>query len=287
MSENYINYIRDVYNNTYELEIGVLSGSEAISDAMRLSARRKAIDKAFIESLVRYEGKVNQEDLWAAIADTHKMAVAGLDKYGLSLDEQLDVIHNSLSAHQSWIKSSGHAFERYISNTANDDLEKNEIRFVLQKELTQMIKGNMLSNTPEDIEGLNNWGKDFDLYAIQTIHGESHVFGCIQSKTSIRDRVGRDVGFSKNAMDGLFWSVAITFDGSFLNMPEFINMVNGGGSYTSNGWHGMYAFSGIDASNGRIYKTDKNLKIFTEHSIIAAKQFISDRRVLNNKWIAS
>lgn len=150
----------------------------------------------------------------------------------------------------------------------------------------QMIKENRLANTAEDIAGLRSWAKDFDLYAIQAVHGETHVFGCIQSKTSIRDRVGRDVTFSRNAMEGLFWSAAVTLDGAFLNMPEFIHMVNGGGSYSSNGWHGMYAMSGIQESNGRIYKVDDSLNLFVAHAISAARQFISDRRMLNHEWNA-
>ena len=139
-------------------------------------------------------------------------------------------------------------------------------------------------DTPEDIAGLGSWGKDFDLYAIQRVHGDVHVFGCIQSKTSIRDRVGRDVTFSHNAMDGLFWSVAVTLDGNFLNMPEFIHMVNGGASYRTNGWHGMYAMSGIEGNNGRIFKVDDSMHLFIKHAISAAKQFISDRRQLNRSW---
>ena len=245
-----------------------------------------AIDHAFIESLLRYDKSVDQDELWSSIADTHKLHVAELNDYGLDKDSQLEVLHRCLSAHQSWIKSSGHAFERYISSIDNDNLQKNEIRFILQKDLTKLIKENRLVNTPEDINGLNSWGKDFDLYAIQKIHDDIHVFGCIQSKTSIRDRVGRDVGFSTNAMNGLFWSAAVTFDGAFLNMPEFIHMVNGGGSYPTNGWHGMYTFSGIEKSEGRIYKTDKSLEIFANHAIAAARQFISDRRNLNHNWIA-
>ena len=142
----------------------------------------------------------------------------------------------------------------------------------------------MLTNTSEDIAGLKSWGKDFDLYAIQSVHGDIHVFGCIQSKTSIRDRVGRDVNFSNNAMEGLFWSAAVTLDGAFLNMPEFIHMVNGGSSYRSNGWHGMYAMSGIEESNGRIYKVDDKMTLFIKHAVAAAKQFISDRRQLNVNW---
>lgn len=87
-------------------------------------------------------------------------------------------------------------------------------------------------------------------------------------------------------MDGLFWSVAITLDGSFLNMDEFKHMVNGGGSYPVNGWHGMYAMSGIDKSNGRIYKVNDMLDMFVKHAIEAAKQFIADRRMLTAEWKA-
>ena len=281
-------FIEDAYDEVYDhvIEVEMANRSDKVPDHLRLYAQRMAIDHAFIESLVKYDKTIEQDELWAAIADTHKLHVAELGEYGLDKDAQLEVLHRCLSAHQSWIKSSGHAFERYISSIDNADLQRNEIRFILQKELTQLIKEDRLVNTPEDIKGLNSWGKDFDLYAIQKIHDDIHVFGCIQSKTSIRDRVGRDVGFSTNAMNGLFWSVAVTFDGAFLNMPEFIHMVNGGGSYPTNGWHGMYAFSGIEKSEGRIYKTDKSLEIFAKHAILAARQFISDRRNLNNNWIA-
>ena len=72
----------------------------------------------------------------------------------------------------------------------------------------------------------------------------------------------------------------VTLDGDFLNMDEFIHMVNGGGSYPANGWHGMYAMSGVEKSNDRIYKVDDKLDIFVDHAILAAKQFISDRRLL-------
>lgn len=216
----------------------------------------------------------------------HKLNVANLSDFNISETEQANVLERCLSAHQSWIKSSGHSFERYIASIDNDELQNNEIRFILQSDLTKMIKEGSLNNTSDDIKGLNSWGKDFDLYAIQVIHGDTHVFGCIQSKTSIRDRVGRDVNFSKNAMEGLFWSVAVTLDGSFLNMDEFKHMVNGGGSYPVNGWHGMYAMSGISENNGRIYKVNDTLDLFVTHAVKAAKQFIADRRMLTASWTA-
>lgn len=282
-------FITDLYLKTYDREFLIeIQDKDSVSarQAARLAAQRKAIDKVLVESLLKYSPEIPEKDIWKQIGITHKINVAELDDFGISKEEQASVVERCLSAHQSWIKASGHSFERYISNINNELLQKNEIRFILQSELTSMIKDKLLTNTPEDIAGLKSWGKDFDLYAIQSVHGDIHVFGCIQSKTSIRDRVGRDVTFSNNAMDGLFWSAAVTLDGAFLNMPEFIHMVNGGASYRTNGWHGMYAMSGIDSSNGRIYKVDDTMQKFISHAVAAAKQFISDRRLLNRQWKA-
>ena len=279
-------YVSNIYQKTYKREYDIeCQKSNITSQSARLKAQRKAIDKALVESLLKYSPQVPESDIWNEIGMVHKLNVAQLDTFGIPQDQQANIIERCLSAHQSWIKSSGHSFERYISNIESDILKKNEIHFILQSELTYMIRHNLLANTKDDINGLKSWGKDFDLYAIQSVHGDTHVFGCIQSKTSIRDRVGRDVTFSRNAMDNLFWSVAVTLDGSFLNMTEFIHMVNGGGSYKTNGWHGMYAMSGIEDANGRIYKVDDSMLLLINHAVSAAKQFISDRRRLNVDWI--
>ena len=279
-------YVSNIYQKTYNREYDIeCQKSNITSQSARLKAQRKAIDKALVESLLKYSPQVPESDIWNEIGMVHKLNVAQLDTFGIPQDQQANIIERCLSAHQSWIKSSGHSFERYISNIESDILKKNEIHFILQSELTYMIRHNVLANTKDDINGLKSWGKDFDLYAIQSVHGDTHVFGCIQSKTSIRDRVGRDVTFSRNAMDNLFWSVAVTLDGSFLNMTEFIHMVNGGGSYKTNGWHGMYAMSGIEDANGRIYKVDDSMLLLINHAVSAAKQFISDRRRLNVDWI--
>lgn len=282
-------FCRELYKETWEQEFLLEVQNKttiASRQAARLAAQRKAIDKVLVESLLRFSPEVSESEIWNEIGMVHKVNVAELSDFGIEEGVQADVISRCLSAHQSWIKASGHSFERYISNVQSEQLQKNEIRFILQSELTKMIRENALTNTREDIAGLSSWGKDFDLYAVQSVHGDTHVFGCIQSKTSIRDRVGRDVTFSHNAMDGLFWSVAVTLDGDFLNMPEFIHMVNGGGSYGKNGWHGMYAMSGISNKNGRIYKVDDSMDLFIEHAIEAAKQFIRDRRQLNANWKA-
>lgn len=286
---DYTVFCKNTYNDAWESAYMIESvgkNSETALNSARQTAQRKAIDKTLVESLLKYSDIISEDEIWREIAINHKINVAGLSDFNIPEELQSKVIERCLSAHQSWIKASGHSFERYISNIHNDVLERNEIKFVLQSDLTKMIKDKSLSNTPEDIAGLQSWGKDFDLYAIQRIHDSTYVFGCIQSKTSIRDRVGRDVTFSQNAMSGLFWSVAVTLDGNFLNMDEFRHMVNSGGSYRNNGWHGMYAMSGIEKNDGRIYKVNDSLDLFVNHAIQAARQFVADRRQLNSNWKA-
>lgn len=282
---DYLAFCKNTYTKAWN-EAYLIECKGKNPQTAKLSAQRTAIDKTLIESLLHYSNIISEDEIWKNIALVHKLNVANLSDFNISEAEQVSVLERCLSAHQSWIKSSGHSFERYIANISNNELRENEIKFILQSELTHMIKENSLTNTPDDIAGLSSWGKDFDLYAIQSIHGDIHVFGCIQSKTSIRDRVGRDVNFSRNAMEGLFWSAAVTLDGSFLNMDEFKHMVNGGGSYPFNGWHGMYAMSGISESAGRIYKVNDTLDLFITHAIKAAKQFIADRRMLTADWRA-
>lgn len=279
--EQYINCWRSVYNQRV---------SDDSTDATRTSARREAqrnaVDSTFVACLLRFYPTVDEKTIWNAISKVHKLNMANLGELGVAETVQQEVYDRCISAHQSWIKASGHSFERYIANLDHPSLTQNGIRFILQSELTDLIRNGVLRNTDEDISGLQGWGKDFDLYAVQTIYGNTRVFGCIQSKTSIRDRIGRDRAFSENAMDALFWSAAVTLDGDFLNMPEFVHMVNGGGSYPTNSWHGMYAMSGIVENNDRIYKTNERLDIFVQHAVQAANQLIADRRDLNRNWKA-
>ena len=279
--EQYISSWRSVYNTRITED-----STEAARTSARREAQRNAVDSAFVACLLRFYPAVDEKTIWNAISKVHKLNMANLGELGVAEAVQQEVYDRCISAHQSWIKASGHSFERYIANLDHASLAQNGIRFILQSELTDLIRNNGLRNTPEDIAGLQAWGKDFDLYAIQTIYGNTRVFGCIQSKTSIRDRIGRDRAFSENAMDALFWSAAVTLDGDFLNMPEFVHMVNGGGSYPTNSWHGMYAMSGIAEDNDRIYKTNERLDIFVQHAVQAANQLIADRRGLNRDWKA-
>ena len=99
-------------------------------------------------------------------------------------------------------------------------MQANEVRFILKSESLSLIKAGKMFNHESDLRLIEEWNDNFDLYAVQTNHGERHIFGCIQVKTSIRDRVGRDDQFSKNAMESNFWVAEAVLNGDFLRARE-------------------------------------------------------------------
>ena len=258
--------------------------SESKKTEARRNAQRAAIDKAFLNSLVQFPDE-DEEVIWALISIAHKLNLARLDEFHLNQMQRLLVFERCVSAHQSWNKASGHSFERFISSINTPLMEQNEIRFILKSEAIRMIKSGKMHNHPTDLHLIEEWNDNFDLYAIQTNHGEAHIFGCIQVKTSIRDRVGRDDQFSKNAMESNFWVAEAVLNGDFFNMPKYYAMVNGGSiTYPENNWHGVYVMAGI-ASDGRIYK-DVTFETMATHAVIAAKCFGVNRASLSREWKA-
>ena len=177
-NSDYLAFCKHTYTRTWN-EAYLIEGQKKNPQAAKLAAQRKAIDVTLVESLLHYASTVSEDEIWKSISLIHKLHVASLSDFDISESVQADVLERCLSAQQSWNKSSGHSFERYIASIDSASLQENEIQFILQSDLTKMIKNGSLTNTPDDIKGLNSWGKDFDLYAIQSIHGDVHVFGCI------------------------------------------------------------------------------------------------------------
>jgi hypothetical protein len=167
-------------------------------------------------------------------------------------------------------------------------LHDNDIEIILQRDLNTLIKAGELDNEPRDISWLKEQVKAsiFDLFAIVHKDDKHFCFGCIQSKTSIRDRVTRDREPSMQAMDSYFWSTVIVLDGDFLKLPKFMSMVNGGTTeHQLNGWHGLYVFSDL-YTGGRIYPIDLDFKNFKEHAVQAAEYWLTQRQWFKHDWTA-
>lgn len=262
------------------------STSEAQKKKAERDAQKIAIKETLKQALSNYSPAIEAADLWHAIYIAHLKRKSGLS--GLvdmdTIDEE--VIEKVVSASQSWKKSSGHAFEAFIYEVANPSLETYGIKFLLQTDLHSMLEDGLIHNDSTDI----NWLKQriqtdvFDLYSLLEFQRKYYVFGCIQSKTSIRDRVTRDREPSQQAMNAHFWSIAVALDGKFLAMPKFKEMVNGGGSdYEENGWHGMYVLSNL-YTNDRIYPIDKTLSKLISHAQQASEAFLSARQRFSPHW---
>lgn len=291
MAQSVKEFCQQVYWATYSEEKTRLTDEALIKSKRRElsaekandienAAQKEAIKRATVEG-IRANSEMEPNQIWRAVYETHVHRKSGIS--------DSDIIGKVVSADQSWKKSSGHAFEEMCKILGTAALGESGIEIILQKDLNSFIKANALDNEPRDISWLKEQIKAsiFDLFAIVHKDDKKYCFGCIQSKTSIRDRVTRDREPSMQAMQSFFWSVCIVLDGEFLKLPMFIHMVNGGTTeHKCNGWHGMYVFS-EQYTEGRIYPIDLDFKNFKEHAIKAANHWLTQRQWFNSEWTAS
>lgn len=281
-------FCEKVYSEIYEKTINELSKtvkknsarhqiSETKENEIEVAAQKEAIKQATLQSMKNFPN-AETSDIWRTVYEIHIHKKSGIDN--------VEIIGKVISADQSWKKSSGHAFEEMIKFLGSATLKKSGIEIILQRDLNTLIKSGELSNEPRDISWLKEQikGSVFDLYAIAENEGKKYCYGCIQSKTNIRDRVTRDREPSMQAMQSFFWSVIIVLDGDFLKLPKFMSMVNGGTQeFQTNGWHAMYVFS-KKYSNDRIFSTDLDFSNFKEQAVEAANFWFKTRQWMNSEW---
>lgn len=290
MGEAYKDFCSEIYERTYQAELtriqyelSAISKTKRISENklkdMEAQSQKEAIKQAMIEAMRRYP-TVDAALIWKAVYEIHVHRKSGID--------DAETIAKVISADQRWKKSSGHAFEEMIKIMGTAALQDSGIEIVLQRDLSTLIKAGELNNEPRDISWLKEQinASIFDLYAIVNAGEKKYCFGCIQSKTSIRDRVTRDRAPSIQAMQSFFWSTVIVLDGDLLKNRKFVSMVNGGtAEHETNGWHGMYVFS-ENYSQDRIYPTDLEFKNFKEHARQAAGYWLTQRQWFDHSWRA-
>ena len=253
--------------------------SETMLDDFDREAQKSAIRISITKALRQFPDEP-VADLWNAIYRAHLFRKSGIS--------DLETISKVISADQSWKKSSGHAFEEMVKELTNLALQGSGVEVVLQRDLNTLIKADELANEPRDISWLREQitANIFDLYCILNVDGKKYCFGCVQAKTSIRDRVTRDREPSIHAMQSFFWSIIFVLDGDFLRLPKFVSMVNGGSEeFRENGWHGMYVFSAKDP-NDRIYPLTMDFGLFVSHALQAAEQWQKRRQWFDSKWKA-
>lgn len=253
--------------------------TETMADEFDREAQKYAIRQSITQALTQFP-EAPVAELWNAIYRAHLFRKSGIS--------DLATISKVISADQSWKKSSGHAFEEMVKELASLALDGTGIEVVLQRDLNTLVKAGELANEPRDISWLREQIKAniFDLYALLTIDGRRYCFGCLQAKTSIRDRVTRDREPSIHAMQSFFWSVVFVLDGDFLRLPKFVSMINGGSEeFRENGWHGMYVLSAKERQD-RIYPLTMDFAVFRSHAAQAAEQWRLRRQWFDRNWRA-
>ena len=241
-------------------------------------SQRQAIALSF-EDGIKCFGIEKSNLIWRHLESAHVKR-----KSGALIDS--DTLSNVKSSFQSWNKSSGHAFEESFCNSINKRLKDKSIKVFLQKEISLLIDKNLISNDTRDLDTIIKWinSSAFDAYIISENAESIIIFGVVQLKTSIRDRVTRDREPSKIAIDNFFLSIAVALDGAFLKLPKFSSMVNGNSDlYESIGWHGMYAYSECQTDN-RIYLIDENYDPLINHLEQAEQKFLKQRQWIDSKW---
>lgn len=284
MTDKIFEYCQERYISSYNSAFDEYKGQYGKSKKVLEEAERFAQKQAIRIALTEGVAKFPTEDVATIWKNVYKVHI--FRKSGLSVDEE--TIAKVISADQSWKKSSGHAFEELIKEIAKLSLADTNIEVILQKDLSLLLKAGDIANEPRDIAWLEKMvaGAIFDLYALMEVDGKKFCFGCIQSKTSVRDRVTRDREPSIHAMQSFFWSACIALDGEFLKMPKYNYMVNGGSEeFPENGWHGMYVLSEIEEDN-RLYHSGFDLDVFTKHAIKAAEYWRTQRQWFNQEWKA-
>ena len=158
VSERY-NYL---YNTEYTLELNGRDSDRARETAER-HAQHKAILITFDEMYNRYQNEVNAASIWNAIYTAHMIRKAG---HFSTDDLNEDIIDMVVSGSQSWKKCSGHAFEHYIVSKTEERLAHYNIRFVLQKDLNNMLNNGQISNEEADRIQTIVHSDNFDIFQL-------------------------------------------------------------------------------------------------------------------------
>jgi len=268
----------ELYNKIFEEQIASLPGRN--NEVKEREAQKFAIAESAKRLL--QDHPLRLPEIWRALNQAHICRKVGLKISAAQVEK-------AISAENSWKKSSGHALEKIIVDLLNPSLLRIGISLYLQKDLTELIRAGRVTNPQREIPWIKEriQASNFDIYMgfpDQSTKGGVKIFGLVQSKASIRDRVKGDREFSIDGMKHFFWSVAFCLDGAFLLLPKFDQMVNGGSpSFSEPGWHGMYVFIQQEPS-GRIFILDPSYEPFLKHAKKAKSDWIQQRQWLDPAW---
>jgi transcriptional regulator with XRE-family HTH domain len=218
------------------------------------SIRIEALSEAFKKLLLKYPA-TDPGILWGRLQGAHINRLVNDGK-------------NGHSAAQSWVKSSGTAFELFVQN-----ISAPPFKILKPKDFKKLSEKQAVKNSSKLIGRSED-----DMMVVYESQGSLFLTGVIQAKTSIRDRFKMDMTHSKHMLEANLWSAFITIDpDGFLNKPKFNQLANG---TSGEGviWHGVYALSHTVQMGDRLHDAGR----FTIHLIEASEAVVSGK--MRSTW---
>ncbi|EFO81982.1 BsaWI endonuclease [Oscillochloris trichoides DG-6] len=204
--------------------------------------RVEALAKTFA-TLISNFSTIDRGTIWAILQKTH------LHLFSNTLIPS-KIIENIISAHQSWAKTSGTAFERFIANHLSNIIP--DLTVVKPSDLATLKTKHSIKN----IDKLIGRSED-DLMVVYKDINNMYLIGVIQAKTSVRDRIKMDASHSQIMLRAGLWSAHITIDpDNFLGKPKFRELADGV-SVLGAVWHGVYKLSSIVSESEGVFDFDK------------------------------
>lgn len=233
---------KDVYKN----QLFNLCGSNQQTSTNRVPTssrlRTQTISKT-MEILVKNYPDIEPSLIWKNIEKAHVTNyVSGsitLPTTSLDASKVIDYLLNGNtlsafnSAEQSWKRASGVAWEEFIKSNLILSTEDVEIKILTPVEMKSLLQGSPLKNIngksanlaiPTQDKNLRLEyekfltkildDKNFDLFLVYYVPftKQWRLFGLIQCKTSIRDRIKINMKSSEEAMNKNLWSIVIAMD---------------------------------------------------------------------------
>lgn len=274
---NLLKIAQEVYDN----KLLTLCGLDRQNPTTRVSNisryRTQTISKT-METLVKDYPDIEPSLIWKNIEKAHVINyVSGgvtLPTTSLDASEVISYLLNGdtlsvfNSAGQSWKRASGVAWEEFIKSNLFLSTPDVEIKILTPVEMKLLLQGEPLKNndgksiplaipTQDEKSQLEYEeflmkildDKNFDLFLVYYVPftKQWRLFGLIQCKTSIRDRIKINMKSSEEAMGKNLWSIVIAMDSDGFTRNGQYNR----GAKES--WNGFYVLDNEQEVDGSIY----------------------------------
>lgn len=273
--------------NIEEYSIALIENSYSVNLENENGQVNTAIVDTVVDLISRFP-EIEVAQIWRDLYKAHVKlrAQSTLPKELLKVAEYPEAIQAFKSADQSWLRASGVAFENICKLELNPLCEPHGIKLHLPSELLILLRTNRtefnIDNEDEEFFTRAIAEKDFDLFA--TLGGtrpiKSEIFGFIQCKSSIRDRIQENTRTSYIAMEKHFWSIVIALDDdNYLALPKF-------NSIAKNFWNGFYVIDSrrdVDESIFPFSIVDDS-SLLIQHMLKAKDVWQSRRHRLTPTW---